>query len=163
MLHKVQVRPPARLRRCSLHQFLPRPIISKNSETHRGVIDVSDEQQIRATIQTYFDCMYDSSADKTHTAFHPNARITGYLEDGLHEMTVSDFADFVASQQPSAREKGEPARLEVLSLDIAGNTAVAKVRDDYLGMTFMDTLSFLKTDSGWSIYNKLFHVEGPSG
>jgi len=27
----------------------------------------------------------------------------------------------------------------------------------------MDTLSFLKTEGGWSIYNKLFHVEGPSG
>jgi len=124
---------------------------------------VSDEQQIRDTIQTYFDCMYESSADKTHAAFHPNAKITGYLEDGLHEMSVSDFADFVASQQPSAKAKGEPARLDVVSLDIAGNTAVAKVRDDYLGMTFMDTLSLLKTEGGWSIYNKLFHVEGPSG
>ena len=124
---------------------------------------MSDEQQIRETIQTYFDCMYDSSAEKTHAAFHPNARITGYLEDGLHEMTVGEFADFVASQQPSAREKGEPARLDVVSLDIAGNTAVAQVRDDYLGMTFLDTLSFLKTDAGWAIYNKLFHVEGPSG
>jgi len=124
---------------------------------------VSDEQRIRATIQTYFDCMYESSAEKTRAAFHPNAKITGYLDDGLHEMTVSDFADFVASQQPSASAKGEPARLDVISLDIAGNTAVAKVRDDYLGLTFMDTLSFLKTEGGWSIYNKLFHVEGPSG
>ena len=124
---------------------------------------MSDEQQIKATIQTYFDCMYDSSAAKTHAVFHPNAKITGYLEDGLHEMSVNDFADFVASQQPSAREKGEPARLDILSLDIAGNTAVAKVRDDYLGMTFMDTLSLLKTEGNWSIYNKLFHIEGPSG
>lgn len=107
--------------------------------------------------------MYDSSAEKTHAAFHPNAKITGYLEDGLREMTVTDFAEFVASQRPSARERGEPARLDILSLDIAGNTAVAKVRDDYLGMTFLDTLSFLRTESGWSIYNKLFHVEGPSG
>ncbi len=124
---------------------------------------MSDEQQLRDTIQTYFDCMYESSADKTHAAFHPSARITGYLDDGLHEMSVDDFAGFVSSQQPSAKEKGEPARLDILSLDIAGNTAVAKVRDDYLGMTFTDTLSFLKTEDGWSIYNKLFHVEGPSG
>ena len=123
---------------------------------------MSDEQQIRATIQTYFDCMYESSADKTHAAFHPNAKITGYLQDGLHEMTVSDFAGFVAGQQPSAKEKGDPARLDIVSLDVTGNTAVAKVRDDYLGMTFMDTLSFLKTEDGWSIYNKLFHVESQS-
>jgi len=124
---------------------------------------MNDEQQIRATIQTYFDCMYESSAAKTRAAFHGNAKITGYLADGLHEMTVDDFADFVASQQPSAKDKGEPARLDILALDIAGNTAVARVRDDYLGMTFLDTLSLLKADGKWSVYNKLFHVEGPSG
>lgn len=123
---------------------------------------MNDEEQIRATIQTYFDCMYESSSEKTHAAFHPAAKITGYLQDKLHEMTVNDFADFVASQQPSAKEKGEPARLDILSVEIAGNTAAVKVRDDYLGMTFMDTLSFLKADGKWSIYNKLFHVEGAS-
>lgn len=123
---------------------------------------MSDEQQIRDTIQTYFDCMYESSSDKAVAAFHPDAKITGYLEDGLHAMSVSDFAGFVASQQPSPRQKGEPARLDILSIDIAGSTATARVRDDYLGLTFLDSLSLLKTDGRWSIYNKLFHVEGPA-
>jgi hypothetical protein len=124
---------------------------------------MSNEKQIEDTIQTYFDCMYESSAEKAHSAFHSNAKITGYLEDGLHEMTVSDFANFVESQLPSPKEKGESIRLDILSIDIAGNTAVAQVRDDYLGMTFLDTLSLLKDGGKWSIYNKLFHVEGPSG
>lgn len=124
---------------------------------------MSDEQEIKDIIQTYFDCMYESSDEKTHAAFHPNAKITGYLEDGLHEMSVDDFAAFVSGQQPSAKEKGEPARLDILSLDIAGNTAITRVRDDYLGMTFLDTLSLIKTEEKWSIYNKLFHVEGNSG
>ena len=123
---------------------------------------MSDEDEIRSTIQTYFECMYESSAEKAHAAFHPNAKITGYLEDGLHEMTVEDFAAFVAGQQPSAREKGEPARLDVLSVDIAGETAVARVQDDYLGLTFTDTLALLKADGRWQIYNKLFNVEGPA-
>jgi hypothetical protein len=124
---------------------------------------MSDQQQIADTIQTYSDCMYESSAEKTHAAFHPNAKITGYLEGGLHEMSVDDFAGFVASQQPSAKEKGETARLDIVSLDIAGETAIARVRDDYIGLTFMDTLSLLKSDGRWQIYNKLFHVEGPAG
>lgn len=124
---------------------------------------MSDEQQIKETVQTYFDCMYESSAEKTHAAFHPNAKITGYLEDGLHEMSVVEFAGLVSSQQPSAKEKGEAARLDIISIDIAGYTAVTRVRDDYLGMTFLDTLSLLRVDGQWSIYNKLFHVEGPAG
>ena len=124
---------------------------------------MSDEQQIKETVQTYFDCMYESSAEKTHAAFHPNAKITGYLEDGLHEMSVAEFAGFVSSQQPSAKEKGEAARLDIISIDIAGDTAVTRVCDDYLGMTFLDTLSLLRVEGQWSIYNKLFHVEGPAG
>jgi len=120
---------------------------------------MSDESQIKEVIQIYFDGMYESSADKTHQAFHPNAKITGYMQDQLGEMSVEQFANFVTAQQPSPKEKGEPARLDIVSLDIAGQTAVARVRDDYLGMTFLDTLSFIKTDDTWSIYNKLFHVE----
>ena len=123
---------------------------------------MSDQDDIHQTIQTYFDCMYESSADKARAAFHPNARITGYLEDGLHEMSVDDFADFVASQQPSPSEQGVPARLDIESVEISGHTAVARVRDDYLGMTFLDTLSLLFADDTWWIYNKLFHVEGPA-
>ena len=123
---------------------------------------MSDEKQIRDTIQTYFDSMYESSSDKVFAAFHPNARITGFLEDGLHEMSVGDFAGFVESQQPSPKQKGEPIRLDILSIELAGSTAIARVRDDYLGMTFLDSLSLLKTDNRWSIYNKLFHVEGPA-
>jgi hypothetical protein len=123
---------------------------------------MNNEEQIRDTIQVYFDCMYESSAEKAHAAFHPDAKITGYLEGSLRQMTVDEFAGLVADQQPSAKEKNEPARLEILSLDIAGDTAVARVRDDYIGLTFLDTLSFLKVDGKWSVYNKLFHVEGPA-
>jgi len=124
---------------------------------------MNDKQQIENIVQIYFEGMYESSAAKTQAAFHPSAKITGYLEDGLHEMSVDDFAAFVTSQQPSPRDKGEPARCEILSLDIAGDTAVTRVRDDYLGLTFLDTLSLLRTDNQWSIYNKLFHVEGKAG
>jgi len=40
---------------------------------------------------------------------------------------------------------------------------VARVRDDYLGYTFLDSLSLLKSEGEWRIYNKLFHVEGDVG
>jgi Putative lumazine-binding len=122
---------------------------------------MSDEHDIRQTIQTYFDGMYESSPDKTRAAFHPNATITGYLEDELHEMSVDEFADFVASQQPSPSEQGAQARLDIVSVEISGETAVARVRDDYLGMTFLDSLSLLFADGRWQIYTKLFNVEGP--
>ena len=119
----------------------------------------SDHDLIQQTIQTYFDSMYESDPAKVHEAFHPDAKITGYLNGELHEMTVPPFADMVAGQQPSAKEKDEAPLLETVSLEIAGDTAVARVRDGYIGLVFLDTLSFLKTEGDWVIYNKLFHVE----
>jgi hypothetical protein len=121
---------------------------------------MSDEHDIRRTIQTCFDGMYESSAQKTRDAFHPNAMIVGYLDDGFHEMSVDDFTGFVESQRPSAQERGEAARLDVLSVEVSGETAIARVRDDYLGLTFHDTLSLVLTEGRWWIYNKLFNVEG---
>jgi hypothetical protein len=124
---------------------------------------MSDKKQIEQTIQTYFDSMYESSAEKVHTAFHPNAKITGYMEENLVEITVTDFGNLIGIQQPSPKEKGESLLCEILSIETAGKTAVARVRDEYSGKTFLDTLSLIKDGDTWCIYNKLFHVEGPSG
>jgi hypothetical protein len=120
---------------------------------------MADTDSIRAVIQTYFDCMNESSGEKVEQAFHPSAKITGYLSKGLQEMSVSDFSDFVVAQNPPPKKTDNPVIGEIVSLEIAGRTAVARVRDQYLGMTFLDTLCFLKIGEDWSIYNKLFHVE----
>ncbi len=113
-------------------------------------------------IQTYFDSAYESSAEKVHEAFHANAKITGFMGETLFELAVPDYANLVASHQPSAKEKGETLPADILSIEIAGNTAVARVRDDFQGNTFLDTLSLVKDRGTWVIYNKLYHIEGPS-
>ena len=120
---------------------------------------MTDDGAIRETIQVYFDAMFESDPSKVFDAFHGSAKITGYIAGELVEMSVSDFASFV-STQPSAKSAGEPPFLEVVSLSIAGDTAVALVRDDYIGNRYLDTLSFLRCDGGWLIYNKLFHIDG---
>ena len=118
-----------------------------------------DKDKISEAIQLYFDSMYESSEEKVRRIFHREAKITGYLQGNLSEQSVDSFAKFVSSQTPSPAEKGEEKLLEILSIKIAGSTAVAIVRDGYIGMVFKDTLSFLKIDDNWVIYNKLYHVE----
>ena len=117
------------------------------------------EEEIHARIKEYFDGMMDSSKELIETAFHAEAKVTGYLGDELLQLSRADFADYCAAQQPSPRSKGDVERLEVVSLEVTGNTAIAFVRDAYLGHDFLDTLSFLYADGKWSIYNKLFIVE----
>ena len=47
---------------------------------------------------------------------------------------MEEFAHFVSMQIPSPKDKGEPPFLETLSVDISGDTAVAKVRDGRMGI-----------------------------
>jgi len=120
---------------------------------------MNDKTKIEACIQLYFDSLYESDAEKVRSSFHDAAMISGYLPDGLHEMNLDDFASFVSSQQPSPKENNDEILLEIISCDINGSTASVKVRDGYLGMIFVDTLSLLKVNNNWKIYTKLFHVE----
>ena len=126
---------------------------------YKGETMSEDKSKISEAIQLYFDSMYESSEEKVRQVFHKDAKITGYMQGSLMEQSVDSFAKFVASQTPSAAEKNEEKLLETLSLEIVGSTAVARVRDGYIGMVFQDTLSFLKVGDDWVIYNKLFHVE----
>ena len=120
---------------------------------------MDDKTKIEKIIKLYFDSMYHSNAQLVKEVFHPAAKITGYVDDKLEEMNTNEFAKFVGEQKPSPAGNNDPEMLEIVSVDIAGKTAVAIVRDDYLGDTYLDTLSLLKIDANWLIYNKLFHIE----
>ena len=120
---------------------------------------MNDQEQIEAVVRLYIESMDESNPDKVKKAFHENAKVVGFLHGDLLQLSVNDFAGFVASQQPSPKEKGEDVEFEILTCEIEGTTALVKIRDKYLGITFLDTLSFLKADGEWKIYNKLFNVE----
>ena len=120
---------------------------------------MNDIEQIENIVQLYIDSLNESNPDKVKETFHENAKVVGYLHGNFMEMSVDDFAGFVASQQPSPKEKSENVVFEILTCEIEGTTALVKVRDKYLGITFLDTLSFIKNESEWKIYNKLFNVE----
>lgn len=121
---------------------------------------MSDFDAIQRLARTYFECMHESSREKALEAFHPHARVLGLRKGALVDRTAAEFGDLVASVQPSAASKGDPERFEILSIEIVGETAVTRIRCDFAGTTYLDTLSLLKVDGQWRIFNKLFHIEG---
>ena len=120
---------------------------------------MDDRQQIENLINTYIDSMNDSNEDMVRDAFHENAKVTGYLHGELMQLSTEEFAGFVLSQQPSPNDNGEKIEFDIINIEIEGSIAHVKIRDKYLGITFLDILSLLKEGDNWSIYNKLFHVE----
>ena len=120
---------------------------------------MNDKEQIDNLLQLYVDSMDESDPEKVKQAFHKNAKVVGYLHGDFMEMTLADFSGFVLSQQPSPHDSLNDVTYEVLDVAIEGHTAHVKVKDVYLGITFIDTLSLIKVDDQWKIYNKLFHVQ----
>ena len=120
---------------------------------------MDDKRQIGIVLQTYIESLNKSDPIMVKEAFHKNAKITGYLHGDLLQLSTEDFASFVSSQQPSPSENGTNVEFEVLNIEIENSIASVKIRDKYLGITFLDILSLLKECNNWSIYNKLFHVE----
>ena len=105
---------------------------------------MNNKEQIEACVQLYYEGCCESDAEKIRQSFDNNAMISGYLPDGLHEMTLEDFAGFVAAQQPSPKDKGDQEFLEIISCEIVGDTAIVQIREAYLGMIFIDSFSFFK-------------------
>jgi hypothetical protein len=120
---------------------------------------MDDKRQIEIVLQTYIESMNKSDPEMVRAAFHENAKITGYLHGELLQLSTEDFAGFVSSQLPSPNENGTNVEFEVLNIEIENSIAHVKIRDVYLGITFLDILSLLKDGEEWKIYNKLFNVE----
>ena len=83
---------------------------------------MSEKKLIEDCVDIYYAGCCESDPSKIKKAFDENAMISGYLPDGLHEMNLDEFAGFVEAQQPSPKEKGDEAFLEILSCEIVGDT-----------------------------------------
>ena len=59
---------------------------------------------------------------------------------------------------PSPKEQGKSKAYEILMVDTGEETAVVKVKSEYINIMFTDTLSFLRVDNEWKIYNKVFEA-----
>ncbi len=89
-------------------------------------------------------------------AFHPDAKICSNQNGKLLCRTAEEFA---------ARFSGAPAADEtkrtrtIVSLDITGDAAVAKIILDYPAVKFTDYMSLMKVDGVWKIMNKIYFAD----
>ena len=58
---------------------------------------MSDKEQIENSIDLYYAGCCESDSNKIKEAFDNNAMISGYLPDGLHEMNLDEFSEFVSA------------------------------------------------------------------
>jgi hypothetical protein len=134
-----------------------------------GAADLSarwaDEAAIRQTVQYYFDGGKNRDSLTLRKAFHPEARMLFARDGKLVLVPIGEYITRVGSERLKPGEVDSTER-KVVSVDVVGDAAVAKLELKRPGALLTDYMSLLKVDGRWLIVNKIFtretreHVSG---
>ena len=134
-----------------------------------GAADLSarwaDEAAIRQTVQYYFDGGKNRDSLTLRKAFHPEARMLFAREGKLVVVPIGEYITRVGSENLKPGEVDSTER-KVVSVDVVGDAAVAKLELKRPNAVLTDYMSLLKVDGRWLIVNKIFtrdmreHVSG---
>ena len=119
---------------------------------------MENKELVLKVVEDYINSAYESDGAMTRKIFDDEARVTGHINGKLIRQTKEDWATFVEKNTPSPKEQGNSKAYEILMVDTGEETAVVKVKSEYINIMFTDTLSFLKVDNEWKIYNKVFEA-----
>lgn len=113
---------------------------------------------ITAVLSDYFNGVFKGDTDLLRSAFHPQALVAGDVNGQAYFKTLDQYLDGVRNRK-SPFELGESFRMEIISIEIINQIAVAKVRLPMFEFNYHDLLSLTKVDGKWLIVNKLLtHV-----
>ncbi|MDI6623420.1 MAG: nuclear transport factor 2 family protein [Brevundimonas sp.] len=111
---------------------------------------------VRAPLEAYLRGHATGRAEDFRPAFHPDAQLWGMRNGTLIRMTAEQYISR-ASGAPPADEAQRRRWIE--SIDITGDTAVAKIVLDYPTVRFTDYMALSRIDGRWVIVNKMFQAE----
>ena len=119
---------------------------------------MKNKEEVLKVVEDYISSAYESDGATMRKIFDDDAKVTGHINNKLIRQTKEDWATFVEKNIPSPKEQGKSKAYEILMVDAGEETAVVKVKSEYINIMFTDTLSFLRVDKGWKIYNKVFEA-----
>ena len=136
--------------------LLAAPALAQDAwRTHAPEIQAVDAA-VRAPLEAYLRGHATGLADEFRPAFHPDAQLWGRRNGTLIRMTAQEYIGR-ASGSPPADEAQRRRWIE--SIDVTGDTAVAKIILDYPSVRFTDYMALSRIDGRWVIVNKMFQAE----
>ena len=110
-----------------------------------------DHPAIHAVIKDYFDGLYEGDITKLRGVFHEDA----WLKGNNYRKSVDEWLDVVA-QRPIPKQEGLEYQFQLMSLEVVGDQAMAKVSVPLPAANFIDFLGLLKENGEWKVVNKMF-------
>ncbi|AXT59632.1 hypothetical protein D1816_04430 [Aquimarina sp. AD10] len=111
-----------------------------------------EHDQVKATVSYYLEGGTNNDFETLKKAFHKDATMKFISNAGYKEVNALEFFKKVIKPGPKQNRK-----TKVVSIDVEGTSAQAKLRIDYDTFAFIDFMNLLKIDGEWKIVNKIFY------
>lgn len=113
----------------------------------------SEEAAVRKALDHYLQGHATGDGAHHRMAFYPQANLYFVQNGALTTLTSEEYAGR-SSGKPAADEAQRKRR--IVSIDIAGTAAIAKIELDYPNVRLVDYMSLLKVNGEWRIIAKIF-------
>jgi len=119
-------------------------------------VAMADLDEIRSTIQSYFDGLYHADIEKMQRAFHPCCHLYSVIEGSIQDESAPDWFQRIQNR-PSPATQGARRRDRIVFIAFNGpGCALVKVQVQAPSGRYSDYLSMLKFNEGWRIVAKVF-------
>ncbi|MBK7705697.1 MAG: nuclear transport factor 2 family protein [Acidobacteria bacterium] len=115
-----------------------------------------EKEKVRVPLESYIKGHATGNPDFIRAAFHKDARINAFRDGKLLNLSAEEFA--VRFNGKAADDEAKRKR-SIDTIEISGNSAIARITLDYPAVKFTDYMSLLKIDGEWKIINKTFYAE----
>ena len=117
------------------------------------------EDGIRQAINYYIEGLREGSVETLKEGFHAQALMSGHLGETMMIVPIQGLYDFVAAN-PAPALSGEPFEASIVSIDVSGSAASARIAEkSYQGHDFATFFHLLKIEDRWWIVSKIFNVD----
>lgn len=117
-----------------------------------------DSAALSALFNQFFEGIYTGNTALLEPVFHHSCTLFGDVNGQLAFRTKADYLEAVKSRK-SPQQNGEAFGMKLLSLEIIGLSAVAKLHVPMLGYNYYDLIALVKENGQWRIVCNLYsHV-----
>lgn len=109
----------------------------------------TEEADVRSCLENYMS----GDGNRLEKAFHPSATMK-YVDLQSGEFKDVPIAEFIARVKSNTTKTDR--KIEIVSMNIEGNAAQAKIRIETAQVIMNDYMNLLKVNGEWKIVSKVF-------
>ncbi|MEM0963627.1 MAG: nuclear transport factor 2 family protein, partial [Bacteroidota bacterium] len=118
----------------------------------------ADLDAVRVPLELYLQGQAEGDGDFMRQAFHPDATVSWMRDGEVAQRTAEEFAALF-TRGPAGDEADRQRR--IVSIDVTGDVAVARLELDYPGAFITDYMTLLRVDGEWRIIHKAYTRSAP--